>query len=196
VLAAGTSSRLGRPKQTLPLGGRAVLQHVLDAAASAELDEVVVVLGHAAEDVESAIELPPGARTLLNPDYRNGQSSSLRAGLAALAPEVGAAVVLLGDQPGVRAEAIRRVVDTYLRTAARIVQGAYGRRRGHPVLLDRRVWEEAVAASGDVGARELLHHRPEWVTAVDLGGEPPPDIDTWEDFERLTALDRSPKGPG
>ncbi len=152
-----------------------------------------MVLGHAAEEVEAIIQLPPGARLVRNRDYREGQSSSLRAGLAALGPDVGAAVVLLGDQPGVREEAIRILVDTYLKIRGRVVQGAYGGRHGHPVLLDRRVWGEATAASGDAGARDLLARRPEWVTVVEIAGEPPPDLDTWEDYERLAAADR-PRG--
>ena len=76
VLAAGTSSRLGRPKQLLPLQGKPLTQHVIDATIAAGLDEVVVVLGHAAEEVEAGLELPPPARAVVNPDYEAGQSSS------------------------------------------------------------------------------------------------------------------------
>jgi molybdenum cofactor cytidylyltransferase len=81
VLAGGTSSRLGRPKQLLELEGRPVLQHVIDAATEAGLDEVVVVLGHMADDIAATIDLPVGARTCLNPRYASGQSTSLEAGL-------------------------------------------------------------------------------------------------------------------
>ncbi len=185
VLAAGTSSRLGRPKQLLPLRGRPILQHVVDTAHGGGLDETVVVLGHAAEEVARALRLPREARTVVNPDYPSGQASSLRAGLDALSADARAAVVLLGDQPGLSPDAVRAVVEGYRRTGGPVVQAAYSGRPGHPVLLDRGVWDAVRQVTGDVGARELLAERPDWVTLVDLGGDPPADLDTWEDYERL-----------
>ncbi len=107
VLAAGSSSRLGRPKQLLELAGKLVLQHVVDAAAAAPLDEILVVLGHSAGEVADRLALPAHGRVVLNPDHALGQSTSLQAGLRAAAPGADAAVVLLGDQPGIRPEAIR-----------------------------------------------------------------------------------------
>lgn len=187
VLAAGTSSRLGRPKQLLPLHGRPLLQHVVDAAAAAGLDEVLVVLGHGAAEVEAALRLPPAARTVGCPDYREGQSASLRTGLAAAAPEARAAVVLLGDQPTVDADAIRAVIEAYGATGGPVVQARYDGRPGHPVLLDRRVWGEMEKVRGDRGARDVLVEHAEWVVPVDLPGEPPPDVDTRADYERLVA---------
>lgn len=185
VLAGGTSSRLGRPKQLLDLGGRPVLQHIVDAAREAGLDEIVVVLGHRAEEVAAALRLPPGARTVVNPGYAGGQSTSLLAGLEAAGPEIGAALVLLGDQPRVRPEAIRAVAEEYRRTGGPVAQASYRGLRGHPVLLDRRVWGELAALEGDVGARGLLARHPGWVVPVEVGGDPPEDLDTWEDYGRL-----------
>jgi molybdenum cofactor cytidylyltransferase len=185
VLAGGTSSRLGRPKQLLDLEGRPVLQHVVDAAAAAGLDEVVVVLGHMADDVAQAIDLPPVARTCLNPDYARGQSTSLNAGISALAAGSEAAVILLGDQPRMGAGIIRAVVDAYRRTGGRVVRAWWEGRPGHPVLFDRSVWADVQAVDGDKGARDLLKAHPEWEVRVDAGDAPPSDLDTWEDYERL-----------
>jgi molybdenum cofactor cytidylyltransferase len=185
ILAAGISSRMGRPKQLLKLGDRTVLQHVVDAAADAGLDETVIVLGRAAEEVAASLELPSGCRTAVNPEYASGQSSSLRAGLRALDSASVAAVVLLGDQPAIWPEAIRSVVEEYRRTGARVVQASYRERPGHPVLLDRRVWPEAEAPGGDVGARDLLAAHPEWVVQAAVQGEAPPDLDTWEDYLQM-----------
>lgn len=189
VLAAGISSRLGRPKQTLPLEGKPLLQHVLDAAARAGLDDVIVVLGHAADEVARELRLPPGARTVVNPDFRSGQSSSLRAGLAAVAPDAGAVVVLLGDQPRLSPRAIEAVTAAYRAGRGPVIQASYGGRGGHPVLLDRGVWTEVLAVEGDVGARDILARHPEWVRAVEVGGRPPTDVDTWEDYERVGGED-------
>jgi molybdenum cofactor cytidylyltransferase len=187
VLAGGMSSRLGQPKQLLELGGRPVLQYVLDAAARAGLDELVVVLGHAADRVSSAIHLPEGARSVLNPDFATGQASSLRVGLRAASPESQAALILLGDQPRIRAEVIRSIVEAYRRTGALMVQARYRGTPGHPVLMDRGVWAQVEAVEGDRGARDLLAAHPEWIHRVDFDAPLPADIDTWEDYERVKA---------
>jgi molybdenum cofactor cytidylyltransferase len=184
VLAAGRSSRMGRPKQLLELDGVTVLQHVLDTAAP-EVDEIIVVLGHEADAIGSSLLLPGGARVVVNPYYRSGQASSLQAGLRALGPETQAAVILLGDQPGVATDAVRAVIDAYDRTGGPMVQVWYRGRPGHPVLLDRGVWPEVEAIQGDLGARNLLADRPDRVVAVEMPGDPPPDLDTWEDYRRI-----------
>lgn len=185
VLAAGTSSRLGRPKQLLELRGRPLLQHAVDAAFEAGLDEIVVVLGHQAGEVAAALTLPEGARAVVNPNYVEGQSSSLRAGLRAVSLQVRAAVVLLGDQPGVSPAAIRAVAGAYEEAGGPVVQAAYGGQPGHPVLIDRRIWPEIETVEGDVGARDILSAHPEWVTTVNVGGDPPQDVDTWADYRRI-----------
>lgn len=185
ILAAGTSSRLGQPKQLLTLGDRTVLQHVVDAAATSVLDEVVVVLGHRANEVAAAIRLPDGCRVAINPLYRSGQASSLRAGLRALSEETRAAVVLLGDQPDILPVAIAAVAEAYRRTGGPIVQASYDGRPGHPVLLDRTVWVELEAIRGDAGARDLLSAHPGWIVPAVVPGRPPPDLDTWEDYRRM-----------
>jgi CTP:molybdopterin cytidylyltransferase MocA len=159
---------------------------VVDAASEAGLDEVVVVLGNQAGEVAGALSLPPGARTVFHPNYVEGQSSSLRAGFEAVTPDARAAVVLLGDQPGISPQAIRAVVRSHQEAGGPVVQAAYGGRVGHPVLFDRRIWPEIEALEGDVGARDILAVHPEWVTTVDVGGEPPPDVDTWDDYRRIT----------
>jgi molybdenum cofactor cytidylyltransferase len=191
VLAAGTSSRLGRPKQLLDLGGRPVLRHVVEAALASPLDRVVVVLGHREGEVAAALPRDPRLRIVSNPQYRRGQSTSLRAGLRA-AGEAGAAVILLGDQPGVRAEAIEAVVRAWREGAGAVVQASYSGRAAHPTLLDRSVWEEVGEEAGDQGARDVLARHPEWRALVEVGGDPPPDIDTERDYEQVSRAYRNP----
>jgi molybdenum cofactor cytidylyltransferase len=185
ILAAGSSSRLGQPKQLLTLDGRPVLQHALDAAAEAGLDEIVVVLGHRAPEIEGAVSLPTGARVVFNADYAAGQSTSLRAGIGALASDTDAAIVLLGDQPGITSAAIRVVAAAHASTRAAIVRAAYSGEPSHPVLFAREMWPTLLRASGDRGARDVIAATSERVDVVECGGHPPPDIDTWEDYLRL-----------
>ncbi len=197
VLAAGTSSRLGRPKQLLAYQGSPLTQHVIDAAIAAGLDDVIVVLGERAEDMLAQLVLPAPARALLNPDYLQGQSSSLRAGLRAAGPDVRAAVILLGDQPTVGVEAIRAVMAEYERRGGPVVRATYGGAPGHPVLIDRGVWSQVEAIRGDFGARKLLSDHPEWVVAVAVAGERPHDVDSWEDYQRLVEpVGRGPRAKG
>lgn len=189
VLAAGTSSRLGRPKQLLVYRGRPLVQHAVDAALDAGLDEVVVVLGHEADAVHDALELPSRGRVVVNPDYAEGQSTSLRTGLDDLGGDARAAVVLLGDQPGVGADEVRAVVERYEGTGGPVVRARWEGRPGHPVLFDRSVWDALTEVTGDVGARDLLREHPDWVVPLDFGRPPPPDVDTEADYERLRSED-------
>jgi xanthine dehydrogenase accessory factor len=188
VLAAGTASRMGGLKALLPLGDRCLLQHVVDAALASCLDEVIVVLGHRADEVRSVLAIPEGgrARVVVNADFAAGQSASLRCGLRAASPASETAAVLLGDQPTVSAARIDRVAAAFFasqRPAARPVFPEAGGAPGHPVFLARRLWPLLEAETGDRGARELLAAHPDWLTAVPESGAPPPDLDTPDDYE-------------
>jgi xanthine dehydrogenase accessory factor len=191
ILAAGVSTRMGRPKQLLPFAGRPLLQHVVDAAAAARLDEIVLVLGHAAEEIRAAITLPVRlpVRVVVNPEPAEGQSASLRIGLGAADARATSAVVLLGDQPQVTRALIDRVAEAFLAgdaPAARPVWHGQGGDRipGHPVFLARRLWPEVERLGGDQGARVLLAAHPEWLLEVACEDQPPTDIDDVDDYER------------
>jgi molybdenum cofactor cytidylyltransferase len=191
ILAAGASTRMGRPKQLLPLAGRPLLQRSVDAAAAARLDELILVLGHRAAEIRDALDLPesPRCRVVVNERYREGQAGSLRLGLRSADPAAAAAAILLGDQPLVTAELIDRVVRAYREAGALAARpeyvGAGGERvPGHPVLLGRSTWAELERLGGDRGARDLLAAHPDWLHEVPLGDGPPPDVDTEEDWRR------------
>ena len=187
ILAAGTSTRMGRAKQLLPLDNRPLLQHVVDATAASCLDEIILVLGHCAEEIRTAINCPERVRVVLNTEYAEGQSTSLRAGLRAASPRTEAAAVLLGDQPRVSAQLIDRVAAAFANCAACVVRPVYSgvgghSVPGHPVFWARRVWPDIDKLRGDQGARDLLIAHPEWLREVSVEGEAPGDVDTWEDY--------------
>jgi molybdenum cofactor cytidylyltransferase len=192
VLAAGASTRMGRPKQLLPLGDRCLLERVVDEVARSQVGEVIVVLGHAAEAIRRRIRLPAGGapcRVVVNGAHAQGQSGSLRLGLGAADPAALAAAIVLGDQPGVTHRLIDRVASAFLGgglPAARPVYGGPGtpgRVPGHPVILARRLWRHLEGLRGDEGARTLLAPHPEWLLEVPIEGPPPADVDTWRDYE-------------
>jgi molybdenum cofactor cytidylyltransferase len=187
---------MGQTKQLLPVEGRPMLQHAVDVAEASGVDEIIVVLGHDAERVATALRLPDRAYVVVNTDFPSGQASSLRAGLAATSPESDAAVILLGDEPGVTADAVRIVVDAYRRDRARIVRAVYEGQPGHPVLLSRHCWNDVAALDGDVGARQLVALHPDWTTDVETGKTAPPDVDTPEDYDRLLGGTSSGAEPG
>ena len=137
VLAAGASSRFGSPKQAL------LLEPVLQRVRASSVDDVLVVLG--------AHELQTSAHTVRCPDWERGPGASLRCGLAALPPDAGAAVVVLGDGPELDPEAIDRVIAAWRAGSGPVVAAIYAGTRLHPVLLDRDVWQEIP----DAGAKTL-----------------------------------------
>lgn len=186
VLAGGSSSRLGQPKQLLDFEGRPLLQHAIDAMEKSGLYDVVVVLGHRADEVAEAVQIGSGTRIVVNPDYAHGQATSLRTGLEAVDERSDAAVVILGDQPAVNALMVRTIAETYQATGGKVVQAVFGGKPNHPTLFEKELWPAIKAIEGDKGAREVLKKHPEWVVQVELGGELPSDLDTWEDYERLT----------
>ena len=191
ILAAGSSTRMGQPKQLLPLTGKPLLLHAIDAAAASCLDEVIVVLGDRAEEIESALRLSPGGkvRIVVNEQYSKGQSTSLRLGLRSAAADSCAAAALLGDQPFVTAELIDKIAAAFEAGDSPMTRPVYvaangGVVPGHPVLIARRIWPDVERLEGDGGARALLAAHPDWLQEVRMDGAPPADIDTQADYQR------------
>lgn len=182
VLAAGASTRFGATKQLQVVQGKPLVQHAVDAA-SPVVDEVVVVLGHDADAVEAALELPPNGRAVPNPRYTLGQSTSLAAGLRACAEDSDAAVVLLGDQPGITGQHVRRLVEAFQATKSEILRIRFRDGPG-PALLARPVWGQAERLTGDAGARTMFDAEPERVRWLPLDEDAPVDVDLPEDLDR------------
>jgi CTP:molybdopterin cytidylyltransferase MocA len=192
VLAAGRGSRLGGElaKPRVRFRDRPLVAWALDAARASGCVPVLLVVGHDADGV--AQEAPEGVRIVVAPDWEQGISQSLRAGLEVLEPDdsVTAACVGLADQPRIGAEAYRRLIAAG-GAGATIAVATYDGVRGNPVLLDRAVWPDVRALRGDAGARQLMRDRP--VVEVDCTGTgDPADVDTLDD---LAALDDEPPFP-
>jgi CTP:molybdopterin cytidylyltransferase MocA len=175
---------MGRPKMLLPVGGGAFPATLLAATVrpllEAGLADVVVVLGCAAEEVRRRAGLPDDRRVrcIVNPGWTEGMASSLRSGLTACAGAE-AVLVCLGDQPGLTADRVRRIVSAWDGAAPVVAPFADGR-SGHPVLFARRVFAEMAALTGDVGAREVVRRHAGEATMVPLPHLP--DIDTEDDY--------------
>jgi molybdenum cofactor cytidylyltransferase len=186
VLAAGASSRFGGTKALAPLWGRPLLQHVLDVAAVPGFAEVVVVLGHHADEIEGQLWWR-SERRVRNPDPDAGLSSSLRVGLDSLGPSAEAALILLGDQPLVRADVLERLLGGFVSVAQPIVVPRYADGGGHnPLLIHKVAWPLASEARADHGLGPIVREHPDLVVRVDVDGSNP-DVDTPDDLAALEA---------
>ena len=185
VLAAGKSSRMGRTKALLPLGGETFVSRIVRTFRSAGVEDVVVVVGHDAElvsDVLGRMDLAP--RVILNTDYESGQLSSILAGLRAVdRPGVAAMLMTLVDVPLVSAETVRAVLMRYRSTSAPVVRPVNGDRHGHPVLIDRRLFGQFRGADSASGVKPIVRAHASAVGDVEVFDEGAfTDIDTPEDY--------------
>lgn len=180
VLAAGGSSRMGRPKQLLPYRGRSLVRHAVAAAAGGGCEPVVVVTGAHAAEVEAELA---GVRVVRNDDWRAGPGTSVWAGVTAVG-DADAVVFLLCDQPHVDAGHVRRLLDEYRVSGRPMVASAYADAVGVPALFDRSCFAELAAVDPAAGAKQLLARDRDRVAVVPFpaGGA---DVDTPADYARL-----------
>ena len=183
VLAAGESRRFGQPKQLLPVGDKTMIQYVVDIALDSPLDQVVVVLGCRAAEIGASIAGRP-VQVVVNQEWKSGLSSSVRAGLSAVKPEVSAALFVLADQPGVTAEVIAKLVERYRETRAPLVVPTHCGRQGNPVLFDRSLFAELMEVRGDQGGRRLIAEHENELEEIEVRTEAIfADIDTVDDYQ-------------
>lgn len=194
VLAAGEAKRFGRCKQLMPLGEKSLLDHVLDNLRQSKVDDVVVVLGAHADEIQQRIHFDK-ERVVLNPHYADGMSTSIQAGLRALPAAAEAAMIVLADQPFVRSTTLDALVDEYRRTRASVVLPTYNGFRGNPVIVDRALFDELMGIRGDIGCRSIFGDHAESIVkvAVDDPGVVT-DIDTPEDLDTPRERSASPLG--
>ncbi len=197
VLAAGRSTRMGGPNKLLAeADGRPLVVHAVEAALASQTVEVVVVLGHMADEVRGTIEkaVPTTSRLrfVVNPDFAEGLSTSVRAGVAALGKDIDAAVVQLGDMPGVGPALLDRLMAAFSPVEGRsICVPTVAGKRGNPVLWARRFFPEIAKLSGDSGAKHLIGEHADLVCEVEMAGEAAvTDIDTPEALAAWRARSR------
>ena len=183
ILAGGASSRLGQPKQLLDWRGQPFVRAIAQTALRAWLLPVVLVSGAGHEAVEAAVRDLP-IIIAHNPDWQEGQSASIRRGLAALPAETGAALFLLADQPQITAALLASLVESHAHSLAAIIAPLIDGQRANPVLFDRRTFPDLFSLHGDTGGRAIFSRYPvAWLPWHDASLLL--DVDRMEDYSRL-----------
>ena len=184
VLAAGGSRRLGRPKQLLPYGGRTLLDHALDTARACAFDQLVCVVGGAADPIRATVDLS-GAEVVESQHFGAGCSSSIAAALGVVDARADVLILLLGDQPGVTPATVAALLAG--RGDAALAACRYADGRGHPLAFARSTFDELPTLHGDKAVWKLLDQRAGEVVDVPVAGPVPLDVDTWEDYRAVLA---------
>lgn len=192
VLAAGTSSRFGKPKQLLRIQGRTLLEIVVDAALGSQLEQVVVVLGHVFNQSSQALSRQKGDPRLTiveNPDFLKGMSGSLHAGLIKVRHVFPSVMFLLADQPLITSERIDLLLKHYWTSNQEICVPCRRGQRGNPAIFSRRFYDRIFDIQGDVGARAIIDSHPDQVLQLESDDSAFfSDIDMQQDFDKLTDL--------
>ena len=183
VLAAGGSRRLGEPKQLLPYGSGTLLDHALETARASGFDQLMVAIGGSSGDVRSRVDLSE-AQVVENPDFGEGCSSSIAAGLSALDPRAELLVLMLGDQPGVTPATVRALI-AGCGEGTVLAACLYDNGRGHPLAFGRGAFDYLRELHGDKAVWKLMERRSDDVVEVKVSGPIPRDVDTRADYEAV-----------
>ena len=186
LLAAGSSSRLGRPKQLLKYNSHTLLQHSLQIAIASNAHNIVVVLGAHAENIKEDID-HQNIHIAINSSWQEGMASSIHCGIKAMAeisPSVEGIIIMVCDQPHTSTILLNKLLDTYQQTKKEIVASGYENIIGTPVYFHRSLFPELLQLAGDKGARNLIRRYADKVEVVPFP-EGKIDIDTELDYREL-----------
>lgn len=192
VLAAGASTRLGRPKQLLNYKGSTLLAHSVKVAVSSEAQNIIVVLGAEADQVESVIDMA-GAEVLFNPQWKEGMASSIRCGMEYITkhdPKVEGVIIMVCDQPKISSEVLQKLIIAYNTSGKPIIASGYGDSFGPPVLFHRSYFDVLLRLKKDVGAKSVIFDHLEEAEFIPFP-EGNFDIDTEADYEKLKRSENS-----
>jgi molybdenum cofactor cytidylyltransferase len=190
VLAAGESKRMpGKNKLLLPFAGKTIVECAVDAVLQADVDEVILVLGHEAEMIQKVVGDRP-IKIVYNPDYRNGMAGSIHAGLVALSPTTTAVMICLADQPLIQSAELNLLIAAFSQAKEKtIAVPAFKGQRGNPVIFDLRYRAEMLTLKGEAGGKSIIARHPEAVVEVEMPtGNILEDADTPESYAHLVAL--------
>jgi len=185
VLSAGESSRMGQPKALLPIQGKIFLEKIVSALKETKVGEIIVVLGHDADEIKPKISHLP-VTVVVNKDYARGQLSSLTLALGILDPEkTEGALVHLVDHPFLNPALVDEMIDRFYESKKLIVVPRYRGRRGHPVIFSSRLFAELLGAPPDQGAKAVVRaHRDETLEIATEDRGVIVDIDTPEEYRQ------------
>lgn len=188
ILAAGLSSRMGRPKLLIEIDGLPLLTRVLQAALDSSLDRIILVTGPRFPspcDLMDGQTLPKRLRVVVNLNPEEGMASSIRVGMAEIDEGAQGVMIVLGDQPWLTSKVIDGLVRAFCKDSHKIVASAVGGRRTTPVVFPSDLFEDLAQQTGDVGGREVLNRNPARVVEIEMGSYyDDTDIDTPEDLTR------------
>lgn len=192
LLAAGESRRMGRLKQLLPFGPKTVIETCLDALLASRVSEIIVVLGHRHQEIQSHIEHLP-VKVVINEHYAQGMSSSVICGVRAISSSARAALIAVVDQPLVTPDIINRLIEAYRNSEKKIVIPAYRGRGGHPIIIDIAFRQNILAIDPERGLRQIVYSHPQDVLRVDVETDAViQNMNTWADYQRLLERISSP----
>lgn len=184
ILAAGESKRMGSPKMLLLFNGRTMLENVISNVSCSRVDNTMVVLGAGREILEPLVN-KSSAKYCYNEHYREGMLSSIKCGFRNLPSGLKAAMVFQGDQPLITPQIVDKVIQEYRLTNKGIVIPVYKKKRGHPILIDRRYFSEIEFLDPAEGLRSLAHKFSDDVLEIETD-EPGilRDFDTYEEYKK------------
>jgi molybdenum cofactor cytidylyltransferase len=186
LLAAGESNRMGQPKQLMPFGQITIVERTIDNLLNSAVSETIVVLGYKDEEIRKTIAGKP-IKIAINPDYQQGMSTSIIAGLKQVDKRARAVLIALGDQPFVNSQTITSLVEAFIANNRGILIPVYQGRRGNPVIFAIKYKGELLNLKRDVGGREIIKLHPDDVLEVAVNCEGVLlDIDTMENYTPIT----------
>src|SRR6266498_636549 len=184
ILAAGESKRMGRPKMLLSWGKSTVLGQVISTFQEAGIENILVITGGAHEQVEQVIE-QYGARSVFNNQFANGEMlSSLQLGLEAQSSQMQATLIGLGDQPQVQTGTVQLICEIFKQQESKLIVPSFQKRRGHPWLVERSLWQELLEMKSPQSPRDFLNGHANEIDYVEVDtASILADLDTPEDYQ-------------
>lgn len=190
VLGAGESRRMGRPKQLLPYKDTLLLKWVVTQALESKLEEVALVLGHRAEDISASLndlkdKYSEKLKIIINKDYKQGLSSSIKAGFHSLKDKFKHLMIILGDMPGISHAIIDELITGYLESGLPLGAISYKGKRSHPVIISQRFYPLIESLSGDTGARAIFYQNKDLICLIEPSSPYSNiDIDSMDEYKK------------